>query len=111
MLITGLLFRLDGQFQHPLSRTIANIRFDLSTTAFGPDMLQDLFASNVGLELGIAPDSLVGHFPRRCLYLSAHSRICFSVSGGNCPRFRTPRFSESRRASDEPPGRPRSKAR
>jgi hypothetical protein len=48
--ITGLLFRPDLTFGHPFSATVTSVRIDLSTTAFGPDQLQPVFALNVGAD-------------------------------------------------------------
>jgi hypothetical protein len=47
-LITGLFLRTDEQFGGPFSQTVPSVRIDFSTTAFGPDALQPVFALNVG---------------------------------------------------------------
>lgn len=47
-LITEILFRPDAQFGAAFSSTIPNIIINLSTTQFGPDGLNPVFANNVG---------------------------------------------------------------
>ncbi len=54
-----------------------------------------------------SPDVLHGHSPRFSWCASAHLRTCLTVRSARAPKFRTPRFSASCFASEEPPGRPR----
>jgi hypothetical protein len=49
----------------------------------------------------------VGQPPVRCRCVSAHARMCCSVSRGRSARLRTRRYSASRRAKDESPRKPR----
>jgi hypothetical protein len=48
--ITGVLFRPDLTFGHAFSATVSSVRIELSTTVFGPDQLQPIFALNVGAD-------------------------------------------------------------
>ena len=57
---------------------------------------------------GIGPDLALGQQPVLAWWASAQARICSTTRGGRSWTLRAPRRSASRRASDEPPGRPRS---